>query len=201
MPRKTRNYQSGLPVHVVQRGNNRLPTFYDSNDYRQYLNYFEEGLRRYGAVLHAYCLMPNHVHLLITPSCKEGISRTMQHLGRRYVLWFNKKHGRTGTLWEGRHKGKVITNDNYLLACYRYIEMNPVKADMVRHPKDYLWSSYRANAFGEDNPLITSHAIYDELAVNERRRHSNYRSLFEKLTDEGEEHFTFVDQPPQVVAI
>ena len=151
MPRRKRNYLPGVPVHVVQRGNNRQTTFFQTEDFERYLRYMAEGLERYGTALHAYCLMRNHVHFLMTPEYEDSISRTIQHMGRHYVLWFNRKYQRTGTLWEGRHKSKVIGDERYLLACYRYIEMNPVKAGMVQTPAQYPWCSYTTNALGVYN--------------------------------------------------
>lgn len=178
MPRKTRNYVPGMPVHVVQRGNNRQATFIQSDDYACYLQHLAQGLKRYDTALHAYCLMSNHVHLLMTPKYDDSISRTIQHLGRNYVLWFNKKYRRSGTLWEGRHKGKVIHNERYLLACYRYIEMNPVKAGIVATPAQYRWSSYTANAHGASSPLLTAHASYEALSNDNSQRQMQYRALF-----------------------
>ena len=119
MPRKTRMYLPGIPAHIVQRGNNRDACFFANNDYTVYKAALAEGLRRYGGVLHAYCLMTNHVHLLMTPSESDSISRIIQHVGRQYVKYINKNYRRSGTLWEGRHKGSLVDAEAYLLACYR----------------------------------------------------------------------------------
>ena len=147
MPRKPRMFVPGIPAHLVQRGNNRQATFFEKQDYTFYLDTLSSGLRRYDAVLHAYCLMSNHVHLLVTPNREDSIPRIFQHVGRIYVLYINKKYKRTGSLWEGRYKCSLINADEYLLACYRYIEINPVSAGMVRGPEEYPWSSYRHKTF------------------------------------------------------
>ena len=183
MARKTRMYLSGVPAHIVQRGNDRQACFYCDDDYEFYLKSLGEGLRRYDVELHAYCLMTNHVHFLMTPQDEEGISRVIQHVGRKYVGYFNKLYRRTGTLWEGRHKGSLIDAENYLIACYRYIELNPVVAKMVNAPRDYSWSSYRCNAEGEADSLVTPHSVYLRLHQDKEKRTKAYRSLFkERLT-------------------
>lgn len=137
MPRKTRRYIPGVAAHIVQRGNNRNACFFAESDYQYYKEVLGEGLKRYGARLHAYCLMTNHVHLLMTPEYEDSISRVIQHMGRQHVQYINKTHRRTGTLWEGRHKGSLVDAERYLLTCYRYIELNPVKAAMVSSPEKY----------------------------------------------------------------
>lgn len=178
MPRKPRMYLPGVPAHLVQRGNNHGACFFGDEDYRHYLEKLGEGLRRFGVALHAYVLMTNHVHLLVTPRDSEGASRLMQHLGRHYVLYVNRNYRRTGTLWEGRHKASLVQADAYLLACMRYIELNPVTAGMVAKPDLYGWSSYRANACGESNRLLTSHGIYLGLGTSATDRQAAYRGLF-----------------------
>ncbi len=175
MPRKTRMYLPGIPAHIVQRGNNRSACFFSNDDYLIYKEFLSEGLKRYGGQLHAYCLMTNHVHLLITPCEKETISLVVQHVGRQYVQYINRTYHRSGTLWEGRHKGSLIEADAYLLRCYRYIELNPVKAGMVDDPGQYRWSSHRANALGEADSLVSAHPVYQALGVE---RASIYRELF-----------------------
>ncbi|MGI0034916.1 MAG: transposase [Nitrososphaera sp.] len=141
MPRKPRMYLAGQPCHVVQRGNNRCATFFDDVDYRHYVGCLKEATGCYRVSLHAYVLITNHVHLLMTPSDEFGVSRVMQSLGRRYVQYINHQFRRTGTLWEGRHKASLVQAEHYLLTCYRYIELNPVRAGMVSHPGEYRWST------------------------------------------------------------
>jgi len=159
MPRKHRMYLPGISSHIVQRGNNREPCFFAEEDYRYYLSCLEDALSRYQVKLHAYVLMANHVHLLMTPCNKVGISRVMQLLGKLYVQYINKTYRRSGTFWEGRHKASLVNADEYLLKCQRYIEMNPVAASMVHSPEEYHWSSYSFHAWGKDNPYITSHEL------------------------------------------
>jgi putative transposase len=171
-------YLPGIPAHIVQRGNNRNVCFFAKDDYLVYKEALAKGLKRYGGFLHAYCLMTNHVHLLITPADTDSISRVIQHVGRQYVKYVNKRYRRSGTLWEGRHKGSLVDAENYLLACYRYIEMNPVAAGIASRPDDYPWSSYRANALDEHDALITAHDLYSEMGRGVEDRFSAYRDLF-----------------------
>ena len=130
-----------LPTHVIARGNNREPIFYSDGDYTYYLQKLKKAIDIYSCELHAYVLMTNHVHMLITPQQDQGLSKVIQSIGRVCVQQFNHLYGRTGTLWEGRYKATIIDNDSYALACYRYIELNPVRAEMVEHPAEYPWSS------------------------------------------------------------
>lgn len=178
MPRQPRPYHPGVPFHVVQRGNNRQRCFFEPRDYRYYLCCLRESAARYGVAVHAYVLMTNHVHLLMTPDSPPGISRVMQSIGRRYVQWINRRSLRTGTLWEGRHKSSLVDAEAYLLACYRYIESNPVRAGMVARAGDYLWSSFHRNALGEPDPLVSDHELYRRLGRDGRARRSAYRALF-----------------------
>ena len=184
MPRKPRTYLAGVPSHVVQRGNDRNACFYKQDDYPFYLHCLDEACRRYGVSLHAYVLMTNHVHLLMTPSSPEGISRVMQLVGNRYVQYVNRSYRRTGTLWEGRHKSSLVEAERYLLSCYRYIELNPVRARMVSHPVDYPWSSYRHHASGQENPLITDHETFLRIGGSAAERRHAYRALFRHALDE-----------------
>jgi len=178
MPRKPRMYLPGIPSHVIQRGNNRLPCFFAGSDRHFYLACLKDAVNRYKVSVHAYVLMTNHTHLLMTPNDEKGISSVMQSLGRRYVQYVNHKYRRCGTLWESRHISSLIQADDYLLCCYRYIEMNPVRAKMVNHPDEYLWSSYQHNAYGRHNPLIQAHPLYTQLDGDEKARLCCYRELF-----------------------
>ena len=137
----------GVPAHVIQRGNNRSPCFFQDEDCRFYRQYLIQACRRCRVALHAYVLMTNHVHLLMTPERSDGISRVMQPLGRRYVQYVNGRKRRSGTLWESRHRASIVEAESYLLACHHCIELNPVRAAMVSHPGEYPWSSYRFNAW------------------------------------------------------
>jgi len=178
MPRKPRFDITDVPQHVIQRGNNHQACFLLPSDYRIYLDYLRSACMAHGCSVHAYVLMTNHVHLLITQSCVRGLSRTMQSLGRRYVKHFNDRYGRTGTLWEGRYKASLVSSDDYLLTCYRYIELNPVRAGMVGKPEDYRWSSYGRNALGYADNLIVRHETYLSLGHDEKTRCGTYRALF-----------------------
>ena len=178
MARKPRFDLPGFPQHVVQRGNNRQPCFCHPADYRRYLDFLHEAARDHAVAIHAYVLMTNHVHLLVTSQAARGVSLMMQDVGRRYVRLFNSIHGRTGTLWEGRFKSSLVDRDFYLLACMRYIETNPVRAGMVSVAGDYRWSSYRCNALGHFDCLVQPHEAYDALGGSRSRRQQHYRQLF-----------------------
>jgi putative transposase len=168
----------GQPQHVIVRGNNRSEIFCADEDYRFYLEKLKLACDKHGCDLHAYVLMTNHVHLLITPREEDGIGKALQMLGRYYVQYFNYTYQRTGTLWEGRYKATLIDSETYLLTCMRYIELNPVRADMVSHPSEYPWSSYRYNALGQPNPLVTPHLQYRRLGKTDEERQAAYRQLF-----------------------
>ena len=167
------------PQHVIIRGNNREPIFYSDEDYQYYLKTLKKACAKHDCDVHAYVLMTNHVHLLITPHKKDGLSKAIQMLGRYYVQYFNYTYQRTGTLWEGRYKATLIDSEHYALACYRYIELNPVRADMVNHPAEYPWSSYAYNALGKENERVVGHELYNRLGKNSQRRCEAYRGLFD----------------------
>jgi putative transposase len=178
MPRRPRIDLAGIPQHVIQRGNNRQPCFTTPGDYLFYLQELRDAARRFECAIHAYVLMTNHVHMLVTPGVVGAVSHMMQALGRRYVAVYNARHGRTGTLWEGRFKAGLVDNERYLLTCYRYIELNPVRAGMVRQPDGYRWSSHVANGCGGVDALLTPHAAYLELGRTPASRQAGYRSMF-----------------------
>ena len=179
MPRRARLRFADVPLHVVQRGNNRGACFFAESDYLVYRAQLSALAERFECAVHAYVLMTNHVHLLLTPAEPDGVSRLMKHLGQRYVQYVNRRHGRTGTLWEGRFHSCIVQAEAYLLACQRYIELNPVRAGMVRDPADYRWSSYAANALGAQDDLVKPHATMLALSANEQRRMQAYRSMFD----------------------
>ena len=188
MPRKARFYLPGVPAHVIQRGNNRQAVFFADEDYQAYLNWLKAGSRVHGCVIHAYVLMTNHVHLLVTPGKEAAISGLMQYVGRYYVTYINDRYGRSGSLWEGRRKGCVIAQDDYLLACSRYIELTPVRAGMVAQPGAYRWSSYPGNTFGDHDDLLTKHELYVALAHSDNERQHAYRELFRNALDPDQLH-------------
>lgn len=184
MPRKPRFFLPDIPVHVVQRGHSREPVFFEDGDYRAYLGWLTEAATRYECAIHAYVLMTNHVHILATPQQQEGVSRMMQYVGRRYVPYINYTYGTSGSIWEGRYKASLVHDEQYLLTCMRYIELNPVRANMTNTPGQYRWSSYRANAQGREDKLITPHALYTRLGKTDISRQEAYRALFKAHIDE-----------------
>jgi len=177
---------AGVPVHLIQRGNNRGPCFFESGDNLYYLEHLGLLAGHFHCSIHAYVLMTNHVHLLLTPMEADGASQMMRHLGQRYVQYVNRKHRRTGSLWEGRFRSSLVQSDTYLLQCHRYIEMNPVRAGMVRGPGDYRWSSFAANADGLENSLISPHEEYLRLGGTPQNRRLAYRGLFASTPPEAE---------------
>lgn len=184
MPRRARVRHAGIAQHVIQRGNNRAACFFADADYRIYLDSLLEGATRYDCAVHAYVLMTNHVHLLVTPEGEESLSYMMRYLGSRYVQYVNHVYQRSGTLWEGRYKSSLIDSEGYLLTCMRYIELNPVRAAMVGNAGDYRWSSYKAHALGLVDELIRDHSCYLALGVTDEARRSAYQALFRHQMDE-----------------
>ena len=178
MPRRARISLPNVPLHLIQRGNNRQVCFFADEDYRIYLDWLLEYAGNAGCRIHAYVLMTNHVHLLVSAERGAAPGAMMKALGQRYVQYVNRTYRRSGTLWEGRFRSCPTQSDTYLLACQRYIELNPVRAGMVEHPADYRWSSYRVNARGEENPLIRPHELYLALGSDPPGRQAAYRELF-----------------------
>ena len=172
MPRQPRYFYPGIVVHVVQRGNDRAPVFVSPDDRQYYLAYWSEAARVHDVAIHAYVLMGNHVHLLLSPSRNDSLPRAVQAVGRRYVRRFNTVHGRTGTLWEGRYRATAVESEQYLFVCMRYIELNPVRAGIVKHPLEYPWSSAHANAIGKRDPLVKPHPLFAAIgnSIDERQR-------------------------------
>ena len=185
MPRSLRLILPGVAVHIIQRGNNRAACFRSDNDYLVYLAHLRQLSEKCECAVHAYCLMTNHVHLLVTPADAGAITTLMRDLGQRYVQYFNRRQDRTGTLWEGRFRSCIVQSALYVLGCYRYIELNPVRAGMVDHPTGYLWSSYAVNSGLRSDPLISHHTEYVALASDKERRQAAYRGLFEQRLEPG----------------
>jgi putative transposase len=184
MPRHARIAVAGIPWHIIQRGNNRTACFYTEADHHFYLRTLEEQSQECHCDVHAYVLMTNHVHLLITPRERDSTATLMKHLGQRYAQYVNRTYQRTGTLWEGRFRSCLAQHSGYLLTCQRYIELNPVRANMVADPAGYPWSSYRSNALGEPNPVLTPHPDYIALGACDSDRRRQYRRLFDSRLDE-----------------
>ena len=185
MPRRPRLVLPGVPLHVIQRGNNRQACFFADEDYRFYLDWLAEYAVKCACVIHAYVLMTNHVHLLISSESSSGVGDLMKALGQRYVQYANRVYRRSGTMWEGRFRSCLVQDDAYLLLCQRYIELNPVRAQMVEHPADYHWSSYRANALGEKS-FLTTHPLYEALGTMALERQAAYRELFRYELEPGQ---------------
>ena len=179
MPRAARRVVPGVALHVVQRGNNRAACFFSDGDRLAYLRLLLEYSRQGDCVVHAYCLMTNHVHLLVTPRAPDACGMLMKHVGQHYVEHVNRIHGRTGTLWEGRFRSSLVASPEYVLACYRYIELNPGRAGLSEHPRSYPWSSYRSNAEGVADSLLEPHPYYLALEDNPDRRRRTYCQLIE----------------------
>ena len=186
MPRKPRFYVPGAPIHAVQRGHNRSAFFFCDLDYLEYLRCLKQAADSCGCKVHAYVLMTNHVHLLLTPEQADSVGRLFQSIGRHYVRYINETYQRQGGLFDGRYKSSVIDSQAYLLSCMRYIELNPVRAGMVVHPAKYRWSSYAANALGVSNAILSGQAEYMALGRRPYARQSVYRGLFDKVADSDE---------------
>ncbi|OQK18117.1 transposase [Methyloprofundus sedimenti] len=178
MARLPRISPAGVPVHIIQRGNNRHTCFAAMEDYSAYISWLKEYSIKYAVDIHAWVLMTNHVHLLCTPQRDGAVSSMMQSVGRRYVQYFNYQYQRSGTLWEGRYKSCLVQAEKYLIEVYRYIEMNPVRAKMVEDPSEYVWSSYQVNALAKKSDLCTPHPEYLRLGSTKSERMENYRALF-----------------------
>jgi putative transposase len=181
MARQRRLILPGVAVHIVQRGNNRASCFKQESDYLLYLANLRQLSLKFQCDVHAYCLMTNHVHLLLTPNFPGACTALMKALGQRYVQYFNATHGRTGTLWEGRFRSCLTQSAGYVLACYRYIELNPVRAKMVGHPSAYPWSSYAVNAGIRTDALLIPHTEFLALSADAAECHRVYR----RLVDDG----------------
>ena len=160
MPRTARFVLPQVPLHVRHRGHNRNQCFFGERDYRTYLDYLAFFAERHGCAVHAYCLMTNHVHVFLTPAREDSCALLMKFLAQCYTQSINKKLGRSGSLWEGRFRSCPVTSDEYALACYRYIETNPVRARLVAHPREYPWSSFEANSRRERTGFLSPHPAY-----------------------------------------
>jgi len=177
MARSPRHFVEGLSVHVHQRGNNRADMFHDIRDRIVFLMALLEATLKYGVAVHAWVLMTNHFHLLATPTHPDSLARAMQQTGRRHVPYFNKRHDRTGGLWEGRYSAHLVDTERYWFQCVRYIELNPVRGSLASSPREHPWSSYHANGCGAADKLLTSHALYIGLGQNALERQAAHRSL------------------------
>jgi len=178
MARQPRLVVAGYPHHLVLRGNNRSPIFYKDGDRHVFIDCLKQAKEKTKSKIYAYCLMTNHVHLLVEPSTEDGLGNMVQSLGRRYVQYINQTYKRTGTLWEGRFRSSLVSKDEYLLACGRYIELNPVRAKIAENPGDYPWSSFRFRAEGKNDALLDEEPVYLGLGKTEKERQWNYKKYF-----------------------
>ena len=172
-------------MHLIQRGNNRCACFFDDQDYQFYLEWLAEYARQSQCAVHAYVLMTNHVHLLVSGRTRRSVGELMKRLGQRYVQYVNRTYRRSGTLWEGRFRSCLTQEEAYVLACYRYIELNPVRAGMVTHPGEYRWSSHQTNAHAKESSFIAAHETYIRLGSSRDERALRYRELFRSELDPG----------------
>ena len=186
MPRKPRFFLPNVPVHIVQRGASRDPVFFEDEDYRAYAFWMKEAAIKHNVAIHAFVLMTNHVHILLTAQSGASVGHFMQHIGRRYVPFINHKYNRSGSIWEGRFKSSLVQSDRYFLAVMRYIELNPVRANIVEHPSLYRWSSFHHNGGAKQFSFITTHPAYNALSRNIEERIQNYLRLFEYHLDSHE---------------
>jgi putative transposase len=177
MARLPRLTLPGYPHHVIQRGNNRQTIFAMPSDYQTMLDLLDENAKKFGVAIHAYVLMSNHFHLLVTPQTMDGLPQMMQAVGRRYVRYFNDIHKRSGTLWEGRYKSTLIQTEPYLLTCMAYIDLNPVRGGLVTQARDYPWSSHEHYTGQRIDRLITPHALVWELGNTPFAREAAYAEL------------------------
>ena len=160
MPRKPRLFLPDQPQHVVVRGHNREPVLARDDDFRFLYRCLREASQKYSLAIHAWVFMNNHIHLLVTPANVESLPKVMQSVGRRYAQYFNRSYHRSGALWEGRYKSSLVDTDGYLLSCYRYIELNPVRAGIVQRPEEYAYSSYHANALAKVDSMVMPHRVF-----------------------------------------
>src|SRR5436189_1707931 len=174
MSRPTRVFVRGVSVHVIQRGNNRMAICHDDQDYMSLMAFLEWAAGRFRVSVHAYALMTNHFHFIVTPADADGLPRMMKEIGTRYVRYHNRKYDRIGTLWNGRYRGLLIQDEQYWLTCLRYVEQNPVRAGIVDRPEDYRWCSYSAHAFGHWANWLTTHPVYEQLGRSIGERQAAY---------------------------
>jgi putative transposase len=197
MPRSGRVYLPGVPQHVIQRGNDRAALFRESFDFDCYLSCLTTATRRYGVAVHAYVLMTNHVHILVTPGSRESLAKAMHRSGTVFVQQLNNRQGRTGHRFESRYKTRFIQDEQHFIACMRYIEENPVRAVMVTSPGEYRWSSHHANAFGMDDGLVSAHPVFERLGSSRAERSAHYRALFAGTVSERDLQAVRIIPPPR----
>ena len=192
MARLPRLTLAGYPHHVILRGNNRQAIFKDSADMQRLLDLLQTHAKEQGVKVHAYVLMSNHLHLLLTPLQNDSLPKMMQAVGRSYVLYFNKRHGRSGTLWEGRYRSSLIQTERYFLACMAYIDLNPVRAGMVAHAADYGWSSHGHYIGRQNEAWLTPHPLYWDMGNTPFAREAAYAAMVQAgVNQEQQQALTF----------
>ena len=182
MARLPRLVVPNLPHHVIQTGNDSQLIFREPDDYPRFLGWLKDSAREFKVAIHAYVLMPDHVHLLASPSTEQGLAQMMQRVGRYYVPWYNAKYSRSGSLFQGRFKTSLIDAQRYFMVCSRYIESNPVRSQLVADPRDYPWSSFAHHAGLCSDPVITDHALYWALGNTPFQREAAYIELSQPLS-------------------
>ncbi len=188
MARLPRLTLAGYPHHIILRGNNRQAIFMDMADFHRMLALLQTHAIEQGVQVHAYVLMSNHLHLLLTPLQNDSLPKMMQAVGRTYVLYFNKRHGRSGTLWEGRYRSALIQTERYFLACMAYIDLNPVRAGMVTQAADYPWSSHGHYIGRQNEAWLTPHPMYWEMGNTPFAREAAYAAMVQSGIDQKQQH-------------
>ena len=181
---RPRSFEPGLTMHVMQRGNNRMEVFRHGSDFETFLLLMKRAAARYDGAVHAYALMNNHYHLMVTPESAAVLARMMQYVNSMYARYFNRSCERTGSLWTGRYRALVLTDSHYWLTCLQYVEHNPVRAHIVERPEDYRWSSYCAHAMGTGTTWLAPHPVYDALGPTPHERRAAYRTLSQSALSE-----------------
>ena len=187
MARLPRLTLAGYPHHIILRGNNRQDIFMDSADFQRMLALLQANAQEQQVQIHAYVLMSNHLHLLLTPLQNDRLPKMMQAVGRSYVLYFNKRHGRSGTLWEGRYRSALIQTERYFLACMAYIDLNPVRAGMVAQAADYLWSSHGHYIGRQNEAWLSPHPLYWEMGNTPFAREAAYAAMVQSGIDQKQQ--------------
>jgi putative transposase len=186
MARSPRITIPAYPHRIIQRGNNRAATFFAEDDYRFFLECLRRAKIKCRCRIYAYVLMTNHFHLLVDAADIGDLGPFMQSVGRRYVRYINKTYDRSGTLWEGRFKSAAVSRDEYLMACSRHIELNPFRAGLVEHSKDYRWSSYQRRGLGIPDRLLDEDPWYTGLGTTEQERQQECRQWIDSHVDQKE---------------
>ena len=177
MPRIARLVAEDTVFHILTRGNNRRAVFHEDKDYRHYLYLLKLYKEEHYFLLHHYCLMPNHIHLILMTTEHTDLAKLMKQVNLAYMHYYKRNYSHYGHFWQGRYKSLIIQKDEYLLTCGKYIELNPVKANIVKDPKDYPYSSYNFYASGDHNTLIDTNPLYADMGKTNKQRQLYYTNL------------------------